>query len=213
MRSSSIQFFFLAVLLSFPQIISAQWETLGNTPYAYGNGPALFVYFLAPVGLPEVGYCSFMNTDTLYKTTDFGKTWKANFASSYALANWVTDIVFKDSLLGWICTVDATGSGDTSKMDGRIYSTSDGGNSWQEVSPLRASFWKLGYNPRSRCLIADGNEITGKVISHDDGLTFTETDWDLYIGNIMVFCSLEIVLLLCLERVRRIKIYAQLTRG
>ncbi|MDP4235443.1 MAG: T9SS type A sorting domain-containing protein [Bacteroidota bacterium] len=161
-------------LLFFPQTISAQWETLGNTPYAYGNGPALFVYFLAPMGQPNVGYCSFENLDTLYKTTDFGKTWKANFASPFSTYNnYVTDIAFKDSLHGWICTADATYSGDRSKMSGRVYSTSDGGNSWQEASPMTGSYWELNYNPLSHCLIADGNEITSIVISRDDGATFT----------------------------------------
>ena len=130
MRIPSIQILYLGLLLAFPQTISAQWETLGKTPYgAYGFGQTLFAYFLAPVGQPEVGYCSFQNFDSLYKTTDSGKTWTANFASPYSSQSYVTDIVFKDSLHGWICTWDDTASGDTSKMDGYIYSTSNGGNS------------------------------------------------------------------------------------
>ncbi|MEP7234271.1 MAG: T9SS type A sorting domain-containing protein [Ignavibacteriota bacterium] len=194
LRIRPIHILLLGLLLSFPRTISAQWETLGKTPYAYGNGPALFTYFLAPVGLPEVGYCSFENLDTLYKTTDFGKTWSASFGSPYSVQSYVTDIVFKDSLHGWLCTWDDTYTGDTTKMHGKIYSTSDGGNSWQEASPLRGAYWKLNYNPLTHCLIVVGSETAGFVISRDDGATFTwKNDHYEYEGILFIRDSIIIL--------------------
>jgi len=58
-------------------------------------------------------------------TTDAGNTWEIQyqFSDKYGCM----DGVFKDSLNGWVCGYDT--------IDGKIYKTTNGGNTWNVLSP------------------------------------------------------------------------------
>ena len=90
------------------------------------------VYFLDLPGPPRIG---FVGTESdLYKTTDGGKSWHGVWDSDWAFSNYfVTDITFKDSLTGWFSIF---GSPDR----GACYRTSNGGESWTELSVPNSTF-------------------------------------------------------------------------
>ncbi|MDP4243584.1 MAG: hypothetical protein Q8921_12715 [Bacteroidota bacterium] len=127
-------------------------------------------FFLRDQGFPNTGFASFYQpngsadgfADSLYRTDDYGSTWKG--CAMPAPSDFVEDVAFKDSLVGWACTTT------------HIYSTTDGGMSWNLSTPLPGlgpnnfHFYKAFYYASAKCLIFSAN--VGFLISKDDGLTF-----------------------------------------
>jgi Secretion system C-terminal sorting domain len=108
--------FFLLVSLSSANAMG-QWRHI--TLFGGSNLPV--VYFLDKFGKPETGFAS--SEAGVEKTTDGGFSWKNVFSG---VLN-PDDLVFMDSLTGWVST-------EGTIIDGSTYSscfkTTDGGESW-----------------------------------------------------------------------------------
>jgi photosystem II stability/assembly factor-like uncharacterized protein len=115
------QAFFIVVVI-FPITLQAQWKRLGN----FG---ATVIYFVDLPGPPRIGFAASAGGDSgLFKTTDGGQSWKNIMLPPILDTNTLfTDMVFKDSLTGWMSVwgspVSIGGSGGCAK-------TTDGGETW-----------------------------------------------------------------------------------
>src|SRR4051812_25285543 len=86
----------------------AQWKKIYDFPTTdeLGNPnsqPITAIYFLDLPGAPRIGY---VGTETqLWKTTDGGMSWAVSWTNPYGRASYglyyVTDICFKDTMVGW----------------------------------------------------------------------------------------------------------------
>ncbi len=158
------------VFLLLPSLSFAQWQLLGQVRDETDDPN--FVVFLDDQGSPNIGFTSFVVScadgfcDSLYKTTDRGKTWKGltSFSVNNQAQN-IAGVVFKDSLTGWLCT-DAYTVGT-----GVLYSTTDGGISWNIAGNYPVNYLYLYYYAPSKCVIATTR--TGLVESLNDGHTFS----------------------------------------
>lgn len=160
----------LVGVLLLPSLSFAQWQLLGQVRPETDDPN--FVVFLDDQGSPNIGYTAFTVScadgfcDSLYKTTDRGKTWKGltSFPFNNQAQN-IVSVVFKDSHTGWLCTDESTGG------PGNLYATLDGGISWNITANYPVQYIHLYYYGPSTCVIASADE--GLVISHDDGKTFS----------------------------------------
>jgi photosystem II stability/assembly factor-like uncharacterized protein len=70
-------------------------------------------------------------------TTDAGNTWTIQYQFPDSL--WIMDGIFKDSLNGWV-------AGYTGPAEGKIYKTTDGGDTWNLLSPgTNANFYGIDF--------------------------------------------------------------------
>jgi hypothetical protein len=110
----------------------AQWREIADF---IGTDGSLFtggeyitcVYFLDLPGPPRIG---FVGTESeMHKTTDGGITWSSVWGNGGSFEGYyITDICFKDSLVGWFSIVNTGGiTGD------ECYRTTDGGETWNEL--------------------------------------------------------------------------------
>src|SRR5690348_1864648 len=112
--ASVASLFFLAALWSSS---TAQWQQLASF-----KSPVVSIYFLHDLGKPAMGFVGLKDGE-VFRTTDGGKTWGSEFATvpPNGLPGPVNDIVFKDTLNGWVgASLDA-------------YRTTDGGVTWKPV--------------------------------------------------------------------------------
>ncbi|HET9135065.1 MAG TPA: choice-of-anchor D domain-containing protein [Candidatus Kapabacteria bacterium] len=146
---SAVSLFFLAALWSSSM---AQWQQLASF-----KSPVVSIYFLHDLGKPAMGFVG-LKDGRVFRTTDGGKNWANEFATvpPNGLPGPVNDIVFKDTLNGWIgASLDA-------------YRTSDGGLSWKPVG-IKSQVHALHYHAANHRLYANGPSI-GALVSNDDGL-------------------------------------------
>jgi photosystem II stability/assembly factor-like uncharacterized protein len=78
--------------------------------------------------------------ETLYRTSDGGRSWQAFRAPGHVLAGAsTTDAVqFVTATVGWLADIEPTGPAET------LYRTTDGGASWQQVAVLNHALPRLG---------------------------------------------------------------------
>jgi photosystem II stability/assembly factor-like uncharacterized protein len=103
--------------------VRGQWKRLLE-----GTGWFTSIYFLDLPGPPRVGFVAeAVEPDTLFKTTDGGKSWKG--IAVPVLPFWIdfqfSDFTFKDSMTGWMSF-----QADNPASCG-VFKTTDQGNSWQ----------------------------------------------------------------------------------
>lgn len=95
------------------------WVTSAGTGFGWSR-----VQFMAD---GSVGWV-ISNSGTIYRSTDKGRTWLAPVGPASAPLNGITDFHFIDALRGWAISPYVQGAGG-----GTIFTTLDGGMSWQSV--------------------------------------------------------------------------------
>ena len=82
---------------------------------------------------------SAVRNEMLYRTSNGGRSWRAFPAPDHVIAAGTTDVVqFVTPDVGWLADIEPTGPVE------RLYSTTDGGESWQQVALLRQGLPRLG---------------------------------------------------------------------
>jgi photosystem II stability/assembly factor-like uncharacterized protein len=150
--ASVASLFFLAALWSSS---TAQWQQLASF-----KSPVVSIYFLHDLGKPAMGFVG-LKDGSVFRTTDAGRTWANEFATvpPNGLPGPVNDIVFKDTLNGWVgASLDA-------------YRTTDGGVTWKPVG-IKSQIHALYYHKARRRLYANGPGL-GALVSNDDGLLWS----------------------------------------
>ncbi len=180
---------FVGLVVIVPTSASAQWKPILTSPY---NGISVdefsFIYFLNQVGHPEIGFTGGEggtkdgnDTGFLFRTSDGGEIWTQ---SSFTPADfwdsggkqwnscwWFGDMIFKDSLTGWMVAID----GDSV---GGCFKTTDGGLTWTFLHQSGTQL--IGNNPGSVSYdsITDGLFTLGEnwqLVSWDEGNTWSKS--------------------------------------
>jgi Secretion system C-terminal sorting domain len=127
------------------------------------------VYFYDSLAPPKIGFVG--TASELHKTIDGGKSWISVWDSGVTGYNYyVTDICFKDSVIGWFTVVGGTDA---------CYRTSDAGETWSELNvPLST----VGADAVHYCSATNRLFLsvldTGMMVSTDLGDTWNQaTTW------------------------------------
>jgi len=154
----------LLLPLGKPIECSAQWQRLFLTGHSWISN----IYFLDLPGPPRIGF--FTEVDTLFKTTDGGRSWKAiripDILPLIAVFQY-SDFAFKDSTTGWV-----TFDGGDSALSG-VFKTTDQGDSWH-LQHIPESFSSgIFYDSLTHGLFLEGLGLWGNTYqSWDDGNTW-----------------------------------------
>ena len=177
-----VPFFLLIFGLNFlvPQFSQAQLKNLGSFP----GYDIPVVYFIDLPGPPRIGFACSGTPDSsfpalgypytgLFKTTDGGSTWKPIPLLPSIGLGLIYDIVFKDSLTGWI-------SASSNPFQGGCIKTTDGGDTWSStLNGSQSIGMAIYYNEKSDGLFLstysshfDGNYAGWNIVSWDEGTTW-----------------------------------------
>ncbi|MDP4199452.1 MAG: T9SS type A sorting domain-containing protein [Bacteroidota bacterium] len=160
----------IALLMTlFVNIACAQWRKINDFVNSIdGQKEAVScIYFLNQLGSSGTGYLG--TTPELWKTTDGGATWKISWSHAFGYGSGgITDIVFKDSLIGWFTYLS---------INSEVYRTEDGGASWKLLSGSvrsEGSLWGMYYCAATkRLLLSQGDSLR---VSTDLGDTWKSVD-------------------------------------
>jgi photosystem II stability/assembly factor-like uncharacterized protein len=125
MRKKLYLGFMLLSQLLVSSSLGAQWRKLAD--FKGFNGINTIdelirsVYFLDLPGPPRIGFVG--TTSELWKTNDGGSSWAKVWGDGNYSNEFVTDICFKDSLVGWFGYVGS----------GTLYRTTNGGQLWKQL--------------------------------------------------------------------------------
>ena len=108
----------------------AKWNIVYTQPAGHGFRAGFFFDELN-------GFIAGNLSDSVFKTTDGGRTWRTTAFPKYSNGKTpsgiITQILMTDPLHGWItCEPDF----DTTFLPPALYHTSDGGNSWQPMNVI-----------------------------------------------------------------------------
>jgi hypothetical protein len=153
-RAGLLVLSFIAILSGYSRSIYAQWKLS-----LQDHGPFAVIYFLDLPGAPRIGFVGTKDPapSILYKTTDGGNSWRSvQFPSLYTI---IEDIVFKDTLTGWL----AAGDG--------CYVTKDGGETWSQLS-LKDDPYAIFFDSTTNGLFASTFQGFNDYVSWDEGLSW-----------------------------------------
>jgi len=148
--------------------LHAQWRKIADFPYPWGldtlQEVVQVVYFLDLPGPPRIGFVG--TTAAVYKTIDGGLSFTKVYDFGHYSMFGITDICFKDSLVGWFTLYDGSGS----IADTACYRTTDGGSTWRpiEIRGCINGGNALSYNKLKGYLLLGFVDSVG-LLSVDDG--------------------------------------------
>ena len=167
--------FIVLCYLFYSQTVFAQWKSVITLSNESIPGVEV-IYFLDQIGFPNIGFAADYEGN-VFKSTDTGLTWKSipmiqSSEIDYNAAEYLRDIVFKDSSTGWMTAyVDFT----LDPMGGACLKTTDGGETWNPLNlPLNSYGCNSIYYDRKTDGLFFSNWLSGiQLISWDEGATWT----------------------------------------
>lgn len=158
------RFLIWCVLFFLPAFALAQWESV-PLPSPYDQGYYLDVFFL-PAN-PQYGWACGFN-GYVVRTTDGGRSWSGTQLPNNAYH--MESIHFVSPLIGWC----------SGTSPDRIYKTTDGGQTWIDVTPSNVvDIWGCYFVNASVGIVLGGGCGNGQYFyrTTDGGLTWVETTY------------------------------------
>lgn len=144
--------------MSMSSVCYCQWKSVFQFP-----SPAGTIYFQDDVGHPEIGFAGLTDGE-IWRTSDRGMSWQNVSPITGGIT--VSDITFKDPMVGWFITDRRVGTS-------AIFKTLDAGLSWQLQTPILSNAPSICYHkPLQRLFRSDWG--TGVWYSDDDGATWIQ---------------------------------------
>jgi photosystem II stability/assembly factor-like uncharacterized protein len=158
------QLVIVSVLIFFNSAALATWNKVAQFPVTVD---ASFFFD------EQRGFIALDGANGIKRTSDGGQTW-INCSIPNGFAGYFTDIFMKDSLHGWVSIEDVnTAHG--------LWSTSDGGVSWQ-INPSIIGPFSSVYQTSSCLIVNNRLNQSDLLFSTDGGLSFIRTGSDNYNG-------------------------------